>query len=117
MSESAFEPSPEQREWLTSLTEEQRTRAVEALTLVRSSSERIGAGLDALADRMLANARGASAVDHVMAMALRAEATRAIGRGDLARSGELMESATRYSASGPVEFVIIPDGDDETDRR
>ncbi|MGQ0837975.1 hypothetical protein [Actinokineospora sp.] len=111
MDDGGFQPSTTQREWLDSLdSEEQRAAALARMTTLWSMCEQIARSTDAVADRMLPHARGKGAVDWVMAWALRAEALRALGRGEGALADEHFAAAARYQPAVLPEIVIEPDG-------
>lgn len=105
--EERFEPPPELRAWLDSLSPQERHAASDVLHGLWGALRRSAESLDHIVDLMLeCKPSGAAAVDSLTGAALRAEGFRALARGDLERANELFDSVTEHYNPDPNSITI-----------
>ncbi|SDD88278.1 hypothetical protein [Actinokineospora iranica] len=100
MDAEGFIVTPEQQVWLDSLTDEQRRRGVEMLRTAWSVCRMVAEHSDRLADLTVETSGGEAGVGWAMSLALRAEAFRALARGDTSAYEDL---TTRANHNQPPE--------------
>ncbi|HEX2131200.1 MAG TPA: hypothetical protein VHH15_06530 [Actinophytocola sp.] len=103
-----FEPTPEQRAWLDSLSPERRHEMSEALHANWYAFTSIAESMDNVVELMLPHGTGEGATNFLTASALHAEAFRAAARGEHERAAELFASAVEYQDNvGEIEIVVL----------